>query len=46
VTGQWTNEVIKIGLGKEVFTVLHYTGPARKGKWQKAFAESDLVITR
>jgi|AntRauTorckE5430_2_1112549.scaffolds.fasta_scaffold01206_2 TATA-binding protein-associated factor len=45
VTGQWINELKKIGFGKDILAVMHYTGTDRKMKWDKMLEECELVIT-
>jgi len=45
VTGEWVNEVNKIGLGKHILKVLRYFGPSRKEHWESSYESCDIVIT-
>ncbi len=44
LTGQWKNEVTKLGFDKDIMKVLHYAGPKRKERWAQAFENCHLVI--
>lgn len=46
VSGQWVNEITKLGFSDSIMTVLHYTGSKRKLQWDKNFCKSDIIITR
>ena len=45
VTGQWTNEIKKIGFGNAILNVMQYTGATRKKDWDNMLEGCDLVIT-